>query len=254
MSLVVAAVTTLLVVLGSPGLAQADPGTDPDGASTQSLREKLEAAARGYYDAQAVLNASKQRQAEITQKLQVAQAGLAHLTEEVGKVAAARYKGSSIGLLSGLITGRAQPEELLAGAAVGEYLVWRDDTYIRQYREIKDEAERQQGLLTAELDIQSNTSRRARRPEARSREGSGRGRWPRDDGSRLDRPSRHSPRQQRRRQLPPRGLHDQTTRRRWLSDPADVPRSDRGTPGRLHPLCGVLPRRHVGRAPARPGV
>ena len=155
MSLVVAAVTTLLVVLGSPGLAQADPGTDPDGASTQSLREKLEAAARGYYDAQAVLNASKQRQAEITEKLQVAQAGLAHLTEEVGKVAAARYKGSSIGLLSGLITGRAQPEELLAGAAVGEYLVWRDDTYIRQYREIKEEAERQQGLLTAELDIQS---------------------------------------------------------------------------------------------------
>jgi hypothetical protein len=102
-----------------------------------------------------VLNASKQRQTEITQKLQVSQAGLARLTDQVGKVAAARYKGTSIGLLSGLITGRGQPEDLLAGAAVGEYLIWRDDTYLREYREIKDEAERQQGLLTAELDIQT---------------------------------------------------------------------------------------------------
>ena len=111
LSLVVAVVATFLVIVGSPVLAYADPGTDLDGASTQSLREKLEAAARGfYYDAQAVLNASEQRQTEITQKLQVSQSWLwPGLTDQVGTVAAARYKGSPIGLLSGLITGRGQP-------------------------------------------------------------------------------------------------------------------------------------------------
>src|SRR5258706_5205751 len=154
MPMIVAVIATFLAIAGSSTAAYADPGTDSEGSS-QALAEKLEAAARGYYDAKAVLTASEQRQAEITQNLQVSQAGLARLTEQVGRVAAARYKGSSIGLLNGLITDRADPQELLAGAAVGEYLTWRDDTYIREYRTIKDEAERQQGLLTAELEIQS---------------------------------------------------------------------------------------------------
>ncbi len=150
--MVAAVVAVFLVIVGSPAAAQADPG---DEAHKQELIEKLTAAARGYYDTRAILAASQQRQAEITTKLQASQAGLAVLVEQVGQVASARYKGSSVGLISGLITGRADPQQLLQGAAVADYLVWRDDTYLRLYRQTKEESERQQALLTAELEIQS---------------------------------------------------------------------------------------------------
>jgi hypothetical protein len=152
MSMVAAVVAVFLAIVGSPTAAHADPA---DEAHKQELIEKLQAASRGYYDTRVILAASQQRQAEITTKLEASQAGLAVLVEEVGKVASARYKGSAVGLISGLITGRAEPHQLLQGAAVADYLVWRDDTYLRLYRETKDEAERQQALLTAELEIQS---------------------------------------------------------------------------------------------------
>src|SRR5258706_11567639 len=108
MPMIVAVIATFLAVAGSSTAAYADPGTDSEGSS-QALAEKLEAAARGYYDPKALLSAPQQRQAEITQKLQVSHAGLARLTEQVGRVAAARYKGSSIGLLNGLIHDPAVP-------------------------------------------------------------------------------------------------------------------------------------------------
>jgi peptidoglycan DL-endopeptidase CwlO len=151
---VVAVIAAFLALFGTSSVAFADPGTDDEGG-TQALREKLEAAARGYYDAKTVLAASEQRQAEIVDKLRTSELALARLTAEVGTVAAARYKGSQIGVLNGLITGEGNPRELLAGAAVADYLVWRDDTYLRLYRTTKEEAEKQQGLLDSELQIQA---------------------------------------------------------------------------------------------------
>ena len=64
----------LVLISGTP--ANADP--DPEGA-TASLAEKLEASARGYYDAKAVLDASKARQTEIAEKLRIAELSLARL-------------------------------------------------------------------------------------------------------------------------------------------------------------------------------
>ena len=150
--IVIVLATVMVALLGaSPALA--DPADDEGG--TQALREKLEAAARGYYDANAVLVASQTRQAEIVERLRSAELALARLTVEVGQVASARYKGSQIGVLNGLITGEGDPALLLQGAAVADFLVWRDDTYLRTYRATKEEAERQQGLLDAELQIQA---------------------------------------------------------------------------------------------------
>jgi peptidoglycan DL-endopeptidase CwlO len=149
----VAAVGVFLTLFGTPSVAYADPGDGEGG--TQALREALEAAARGYYDAKAVLAASEQRQAEITEKLGFAELSLARLSAEVGNVASARYKGSQIGILNGLITGEGDPKVLLQGAAVADYLVWRDDSYLRLYRTTKEEAEKQKGLLEAELQIQA---------------------------------------------------------------------------------------------------
>jgi hypothetical protein len=152
--LVLAVFAAFLALLGPSSVAYADPGTDDEGG-TQALREKLEAAARGYYDVKTVLTASQARQAEIAERLKVAQEGLARLSAQIGTVAAARYKGSQLGVLNGIITGEGDPREILQGAAVADYLIWRDDTYLRLYRTTKEEAEKQQALLDAELKIQS---------------------------------------------------------------------------------------------------
>jgi hypothetical protein len=141
----------LLTVIGLASPAAADP----DGNTPQSLMESLEAAARGYYDAQAVLNSSLQRQAEISKNLEIAQAALAQISAEIGKVAAARYKGGTVGLFTGLISEHSSTETLLGGAAVGEYLLRRDDSFIHTYRVLQEESQRQQDLLDEEVAIYS---------------------------------------------------------------------------------------------------
>jgi CHASE3 domain sensor protein len=150
----VAFFAAVLAVLMPAAPALADPGTNDEGA-TQSLQDKLEQVATSYYDAKSLLAASQKRQAEITVKLRESQLSLARLTADVGNIAAARYKGSELGVLNGLFTGQGNAQTLLQGAAVADYLVWRDDEQLRRYREARDEAQHQQQLLDAELAIQA---------------------------------------------------------------------------------------------------
>jgi len=150
----VAVVAALLSVLALPGVASADPG--PDGSTPQSLTDTLEAAARGYYDAQAVVTASQQRQAQLQQSLDLANAQLAVLSGQIAKVAAARYMGSSVGLYNAMISGQDDKQVLLDGAAVGDYLLWRDDAYIHAYRTLQQDSEQQQKQINDELAIQTS--------------------------------------------------------------------------------------------------
>jgi hypothetical protein len=146
--------TVLLTLVGGAPAAFADPGTDAEGG-TQAMREQLEAAARTYYDAKALLDASQTRQAQLVAQLRDSELSLARLTAEVGTVAAARFKGAQIGMLNGLITGEGDPATLLQGAAVADYLVWRDDAYLRLYRTTREQAEEQQKQLDTELQVQA---------------------------------------------------------------------------------------------------
>ena len=150
LSLAVALLTALITVLGAMVPAHADPGTDDEGAP-KNLREKLEEAAKGYYDAKAKLVASQKRQARIQVTLREAQLTLSRLNVEVAKIAAARYKGSQLGILNGLFTGQGDPSRLLDAAAVAEYMIWRDDEQLHRYREARDVAKSQQVLLDAEI-------------------------------------------------------------------------------------------------------
>jgi hypothetical protein len=144
----------LLALFGLPGVASAE-NDDPDGDLPQSVLDTLEAVSRGYYDARAVLASSQARQKEISDNLKVAKAALASLSSKIGKVAAARYEGGNFGFVNGLINGQGLTDDMLDGAAVGQYLTWHDDSYIHEYRQLKDESEQQQKLLDAELDIQA---------------------------------------------------------------------------------------------------
>jgi hypothetical protein len=142
----------LISVLGFAAPAHADPD---DEGGTPNLREKLEKAAVGYYDAKAKLSESKKRQAKINERLREAEISLVRLQAEVGAIAAARYKGSHLGLLNGLFTGEGDPTTLLQGAAVADYLIWRDDEQLRRYRVTRDESEKQQQLLKDEVAVEA---------------------------------------------------------------------------------------------------
>jgi hypothetical protein len=154
LSVVVASFAAILALLGFASPAYADPETDDEGG-TQNLREKLQTSAQAYYDLRAQLSESQKRQADITVKLRDAELSLARLSTDVAAVASARYKGSQLGILNGLFTGEGDPESLLQGAAVADYMVWRDDEHLRVYRETRDEAKKQRELLDAEVQIQN---------------------------------------------------------------------------------------------------
>lgn len=154
LAVLLAVFATLLGVVASPTGAYGAPDTDDEGA-TKTLREKLEEVAFAYYDARAELAASKKRQEDIAKRLRAAEASLVRLSADVGQIAAGRYKGSQLGLLNGLLSADASPNDLLQGAAIAEYLVWRDNERLREYLEAHDEAERQRALLAAEVEFQS---------------------------------------------------------------------------------------------------
>lgn len=143
-------------MLGFAAPAQGAPGPDTDDeGGTASLREKLEEAARGYYEVREQLAESKKRQKKINDRLRELEISLVRLTAEVGEIAAARYKGSQLNVLNGLFTGESEPSTLLQGAAVAEYLVWRDDEQLRQLRQAREEFAEQQAKLDAEVKLQA---------------------------------------------------------------------------------------------------
>src|SRR5262245_51378363 len=134
-----------LVAAATPAYA------DPDGDDSSSLAQKLEQVAFGYYDARAKLEASQLRQVELTKRLREAEITLVRLDAEVSLVAAARYKGSQFSLLNGLLVQQqTSPNQLLQGAAVAEYLIWRDDDRLHRFAVAKDEASRTKAALEEE--------------------------------------------------------------------------------------------------------
>lgn len=152
-----AVLAAVFAVLAPAMPSHAEPGgSDEEPGSAKTLREKLEETSVAYYDAKAKLTASQKRQVTIVKRLREAELALIRLDAQVGSIAAARYKGSQLGVLNGLILDPAgTPATLLQGAAVADYLVWKDDEQLRLYREARDESITQRELLEAELAIQA---------------------------------------------------------------------------------------------------
>lgn len=147
----IASLAALVVLLGSAAPAVADPDGDPD----TTVAGRLEELSRAYYDTQAALAQSQQRQAQIKQRLDEVNARLEQLSDQVGKLAAARYQGAGVARASILLVAPKDTKTLLAGVALNDFLVWRDDSLLREYREIKRDATEQEELLDAEVRIQA---------------------------------------------------------------------------------------------------
>ncbi|NJC70350.1 hypothetical protein HC031_11600 [Planosporangium thailandense] len=141
----------LLVLLGTGATAGADP-TDPDGPGNQSLRAKLDAAARAYNDAKGRLDASHARQGELQQKIETTGQRLTQLDAEVGPIAAAAYRGSRLRVSTVLLGGASGT--MLHDAATVSYLAERDDREIRALVAARKDYTDQKTALDNEVKLQ----------------------------------------------------------------------------------------------------
>src|SRR3954465_5883004 len=85
------AVSAALAVGSAPVHAEPAPGGPGEGIEAD-LHRTLEEASRGYLDARATLEASKQRQADLTRRLGDVEARLAAVTPKANEVLAAAYR------------------------------------------------------------------------------------------------------------------------------------------------------------------
>ena len=152
-----ATMLALVIAVLMPGTAYADP--DPNNpnvdGSEASLAANLTKIAEGYYAAQAALATSQQQQAQAVVTLRDAKLTLTRLSVSVDAVAAARYEGQQLSIVSGLLSANGDTSTLLQGAAIADFLVWQDDEQIRQADQARDAATKAQADLDSALKAQA---------------------------------------------------------------------------------------------------
>ncbi|MCW2643109.1 MAG: hypothetical protein JWP76_5415 [Dactylosporangium sp.] len=146
-------VVAVLLAALPPNPVQAAPGTaGPEGGSA-SLRDQLDAAARGFNDAAARLDASKARQVQLADQMRVNDVQLAQLTEQVGALAASAYKGGRVGGLVALLDS-GSPDSLFQRATTLESKARIDDGKLRRLKEAKAAQRLRQTALDGEVKDQ----------------------------------------------------------------------------------------------------
>jgi hypothetical protein len=133
----------------APTPAPKPSGTDDEGG-TPTLREVLEAAARGYLDAKAKLENSKRRQVELTLQLTRVENRLAGLTVEIGHVAAVAYRTGRLGTVTALLASTS-PDSFLQRAAAADLITMRDDAVMRRLNQARAEVTQAKAAIDAEV-------------------------------------------------------------------------------------------------------
>lgn len=148
-ALVAASITGTASVLVAPAApAWADP-SDGEGGS-QTLREQLDTASRGYLDAQAKLVASTKRQQELTASLGAVEAELATRTTAVAELAKDAYRVGPLAPMSALL-GAGSTDAFLDGVAFMDVMAGNENRQIRQLRATREEVTRAKAAIETEL-------------------------------------------------------------------------------------------------------
>ncbi len=142
----------LLLVTFQGAAAAAAPGSDDEGAPP-SVREALDIALRDLNDAKGRLDASRQRQATLTEQVRTSELRVNLLTAEAGAVAAAAYRGTRMNVAVALL-GSGSPDGLLHAATTVQYMAIRDDRQLRDLAEARRTYAEQQSALEAEIKLQ----------------------------------------------------------------------------------------------------
>jgi len=147
------AAVVVAAVMASPASARVQPD-DPDGADKPTLREQLDAAARGYIEAKARYDASKALEATLREQVQATQLQLDILSTQVSEVAAMSYRTGRLGPIGALLQS-ASPDEFLNRAAGVESVALYSDTRLRELRTLRRELAQHQDRLYAALHQQT---------------------------------------------------------------------------------------------------
>jgi peptidoglycan DL-endopeptidase CwlO len=126
------------------------PSGEPDEGGTPSLREVLEAAAKGHIEAKVKLDNSLRRQLGLKLELQRVQAHLARLTDEVGVVAAESYRMGRLTPMTMLLNS-ASPDLFLQRAAGLDLIAQRDGRAVAALTETRNRLAQTKKALDAEV-------------------------------------------------------------------------------------------------------
>jgi len=142
-----AAAVTLALAPATRAAAEPDEGQNPQ------LIQNLEAAARGYLEAQEALENAKARQVVLRKELAKAQAELAPLRKEVGAMAAANYaNGRLTGF--GALLGSGTSEDFFARATMLEEINYRQNQALGRLLRLEDKARASKEAMDAEAAIE----------------------------------------------------------------------------------------------------
>jgi len=156
---IVASLTAAAVLVAAPAAVAAPivaapivaaPNPAPSEGGSKSLRDVLEAAAKGHVDAKAALDNSKKRQLELTLELKKVEERLAGLRVEVGLMAAESYRMGRLTSVSMLLNS-ASPQAMVERAAGLEVMAQREGRNLRALGEAQEQAARAKAALDNEV-------------------------------------------------------------------------------------------------------
>lgn len=126
-----------------------------DEGGTAAMRAELDAATRGYLDANNKLEASKTRQAELTQQLADVQTQFATESEAVAAIAASAYR--SAGLTAHATAGvfaSGSPATFLDRVTLLNAVAMHEDNVVRRLATTRDDATAAKAAIDAEIEAQ----------------------------------------------------------------------------------------------------
>jgi hypothetical protein len=149
-SLLALAVTVTLLI-ATPTGAAAEPD---EGGGQEKLIQNLEAAARGYLEAQDALEVSKNRQAQLKRELLQINGELVPLRKEVGAIAAAAYTQGRLNTLGALLASHSS-DDFLSRATMLEEMTLREDEALNRLLSLEAKAKQNKESIDAEAAIQT---------------------------------------------------------------------------------------------------
>jgi hypothetical protein len=147
--LAVLAVLVLMVVVPGNSALAAPGDPDPEGGSA-TLREQLEVASKGFTEAQARLDESKKRQAELTQQLADTETRLKELTEQAGVIAATAYRIGGIRTASVLL-GSGSADSFIDRVTTISTIALRNDRQLNELTRLRKEHTAAKAAIDAEV-------------------------------------------------------------------------------------------------------
>jgi hypothetical protein len=127
--------------------AAADPN---DEGGSQTLREQLDAASRGYLDAKAKLENSLKRQKELTMELGVVEAELSARTSGISELVADAYRVGPLAPMSALL-GAGSTDAFLDGVAFIDVMAGNENRQIRELTSARERVTSARAAIEIEL-------------------------------------------------------------------------------------------------------